>query len=200
MIRVGVTGGIGSGKSTVAAQLALLGARVVDADAIARAVTAPGGAAIEPIRLAFGPAAIDAHGALDRAAMRARVFSDPSARQRLESIVHPIVGEETDRAAREAQSSGCACVVFDVPLLAEHGERWRRRVDQVLVVDCTHETQVRRVMARSGLGEQEVQAIIASQASRARRLATADLVIHNDGLSMGALEAEVRAAARRFGL
>lgn len=200
MIRVGITGGIGSGKSTVAARLAALGARVVDADAIARAVTAPGGAAIDPIRQAFGPEAIDARGALDRAAMRTRVFSDPQARQRLEAIVHPLVGQETEKAAGRALAAGCPCIVFDVPLLAEHGERWRRRVDQVLVVDCRNETQVRRVMARSGLGEGEVLAIIASQASRTQRLATADLVIHNDGLSLDALDAEVLAVAGRFGL
>ena len=200
MIRVGVTGGIGSGKSTVSAILARHGAQVIDADAIARSVTAAGGTAIEPIRQAFGVGVIGADGALDRAAMRAIVFADPAARQRLESIIHPLVGSQTERASRTAEDAGCRCLVYDVPLLVESGERWRRRVDQVLVVDCTAETQIRRVMDRSGLGEPEVRAIMAQQATRSQRLAAADLVLYNEHRPLSELESEVQAVLHHFGL
>jgi dephospho-CoA kinase len=200
MIRLGVTGGIGSGKSTVASCLARCGARVIDADAIARAVTAPGGGAIEPIRQVFGADAINDQGALDRTAMRAKVFADSQARQQLESIIHPLVGRETEQAARAAQDAGCICLVFDVPLLVESGDRWRRRVDRVLVVDCTVDTQIQRVLSRSGLDEQEVRAIIDHQASRPQRLAAADLVLFNERLSLEALDAQVQTVWRHFGL
>ena len=200
MIRGGVTGGIGSGKSTVSAILARHGAQVIDADAIARSVTAAGGTAIEPIRQAFGVGVIGTDGALDRAAMRAIVFADPAARQRLESIIHPLVGSQTERASRTAEDAGCRCLVYDVPLLVESGERWRRRVDQVLVVDCTAETQIRRVMDRSGLGEPEVRAIMAQQATRSQRLTAADLVLYNEHRPLSELESEVQAVLHHFGL
>ena len=198
-IRLGLTGGIGSGKSTVAALLASHGAAVIDADAISRQTTASGGAAIEPIRQTFGAAFITPAGALDRERMRAHVFQDPSARQRLEQIIHPLVGQETERQTRAALTAGCRCIVFDIPLLVESG-RWRARLDQVLVVDCRTETQIERTMQRSDLSRDAVVAIIASQATRAQRLSAADLVLYNDDLTLAQLGQEVRQLARRFGL
>lgn len=197
---LGLTGGIGSGKSTVAAMLAAHGSAVVDADAIARSVTAPGGAAIAAIAQAFGAGLITAQGALDRERMRALVFGDPDAKRRLEAIVHPLVSQETERQAQAAIAQGRRSVVFDVPLLVESGRRWRQRVQRVLVVDCPVATQVERVMARSGLTQAEVERIVASQASRAQRLAAADIVIHNQDLTLSALRDEVRQLVDRFGL
>ncbi len=190
MLRIGLTGGIGSGKSTVATLLQQQGAAVVDTDAIARQLTLRGGAAIEPIRAAFGAEFIGADGALDRAAMRALAFSDPSAKRRLESILHPLIGTETERQAKCAQAA--RAIVFDVPLLVESG-RWRARVDKVLVVDCQEATQLRRVVARSGWAAADVQAVIAQQASREQRRASADAVIFNDTITEAQLADEVRA-------
>lgn len=198
--RIGLTGGIGSGKTTVAGMLAGLGAAVVDADAISRSVTGPGGAAIKAIRAGFGPGMVDGQGAMDRQAMRALVFSDPSARQRLEAIIHPLVGRITQAQTRAALEAGQRCLVFDVPLLVESGARWRRQVDRVLVVDCTAATQRARVVARSGLPQDEVDRIIAQQATREQRLACADAVIFNEGLDLTDLHTEVLQLARDFGL
>lgn len=131
--------------------------------------------------------------------MRRLAFSDPPARQRLEAIVHPLVGQLTQQQAQQAIDNGATCIVFDIPLLVESG-RWRQQLDQVLVVDCSTTTQVQRVMTRSGLTHEAVQGIIAAQAPRALRLAAADCVVCNDGLSLIALEAEVAQLARRFGL
>ncbi len=199
MLRLGLTGGIGSGKSTVAAMLQALGAALIDADAISRGTTASGGSAIGAIRLAFGPDFIDAHGALARDRMRQATFADPQVRARLEAIIHPLVGEESARREAAALASGAACVVFDIPLLVESG-RWRRKVDAVLVIDCTAEVQIARVMARSALERGAVQQIIASQASRRQRLAAADVVVFNAGIGLMELEAQVGAAAERLGL
>ena len=198
--RIGLTGGIGSGKSTVAGMLAALGAAVIDADAISRSVTAAGGRAIEPIRAQFGDAMIGADGAMDRQAMRAQVFSDPAARQRLEAIIHPLVATITQEQTQAALARGASCLVFDVPLLVESGKRWRQQVDRVWVVDCEPATQRERVMARSGLAANEVDRIMAQQATRGQRLACADLVIFNQGLSLSELEAEVAQVAADFGL
>lgn len=197
--RLGLTGGIGSGKSTVAQMLADLGAAVVDADAISRQTTALGGAAIEPIRQAFGPDFITAAGALDRERMRSLAFSDPDARRRLEQIIHPLVGQETRRQAQVATEAGHRCIVFDIPLLVESAH-WRRMLDQVLVLDCSPETQISRVMQRSGLSRPEVEKILASQAGRSARLHAADVVICNDGASLPELGDLVRQLAQRFGL
>lgn len=186
--RIGLTGGIGSGKSSVARVLVDCGALLVDTDAIARALTLPGGAAIAAIAEAFGPEMINAEGALDRDRMRARVFADSGAKARLEGILHPMIGAE---ASRQAAAAGDRIVVFDVPLLAESG-RWRQRVDRILVVDCREDTQCRRVMARSGWSEDAVRAVIAQQARREVRRALADAVIFNDGITPEALAAEVR--------
>ena len=188
-LRIGLTGGIGSGKSTVAGLLAARGATVVDTDLIARQLTLPGGGAIAAIAAEFGADLIAADGALDRARMREIVFADPARKRRLEAILHPLIGLETDRQSEAAASR---VVVYDVPLLVESG-RWRARVDRVLVVDCPIETQVRRVLARSGWAEEAVRAVIAQQATRERRRACADAVIHNDGLDLEALGAEVDA-------
>ena len=191
-LHLGLTGGIGSGKSTVASLLQALGAAVIDADAIARSVTAPQGAAMPEIARQFGDAFVQADGALDRARMRALVFADPSAKQRLEGIVHPCVGEETRRQTQVALQQGHALLVFDVPLLVE-SNRWRQQVQRVLVIDCEPATQIQRVVARSGLAADEVARIIAAQSPRAVRLAAADWVIYNEGLDLPALREEVMA-------
>lgn len=198
--RIGLTGGIGSGKSTVAGMLATRGAAVIDADAISRSVTAPGGRAIAAIAQAFGPAMIDTQGAMDRQVMRETVFQNPEAKKQLEAIIHPLVSQITTEQAQAAEQSGHRVLVFDVPLLVESGERWRKQVDRVVVVDCDADTQRQRVMARSGLAAEEIDRIVSLQASRAQRLACADVVIFNQGLSLAELEAEVAQVAADFGL
>ena len=199
MIRLGLTGGIGSGKSTVAALLAECGAAVIDADAISRQLTAPGGLAIAAITQQFGPIFITPDGALDRDRMRALAYADPGARKQLESIIHPLVGLQVQAQSAEAQSCGRRCAVFDIPLLVESAH-WRQKVDRVLVVDCSSEVQCHRVMARSQLTRAEVEAIVASQATRQRRLAAADVVIFNEQLSLTQLAIEVKRLAPVFGL
>lgn len=196
---IGLTGGVGSGKSTVAALLAKLGACVIDADAISRRTTAAGGAAMADIERAFGPRVIAADGSLDRPVMRELVFRNPDARARLEAIVHPLVRHETERQTQAAHDAGCRCIVFDVPLLVESAH-WRGRLDRVLVVDCTAATQIERTMRRDGLSHDAVQGIVNAQSSRPARLRAADMVIFNDGLSLAALGAQVRQAAACFGL
>ena len=198
-LRLGLTGGIGSGKSTVAAMLARLGAAVVDADAISRSLTLAGGAAMPAIAQAFGPRFVAADGALDRDAMRQLVFSDPGARAGLEAIIHPLVAQHTERCTAEALNTGAPCVVFDVPLLVESG-RWRPRLDAVLVVDCSEATQISRVMQRSGWSQEAVEKVLASQASRVQRLAAADVCFFNQSLSLDELAAQVHEAWQFFGL
>jgi dephospho-CoA kinase len=199
VIRLGLTGGIGSGKSTVASMFMSAGAAVVDADAISRQATAAGGTAIEAIRAQFGPEFITAQGALDRDKMRAAAFAHPDARKRLEAIVHPLVGLETARQAQAAIDAGSRCIVFDIPLLVE-STHWRGKVDLVLVVDCTSKVQIERIVQRSAMTRGVVEQIMASQASRATRLKAADLVIFNADLSLQALALEVGQLAQRFGL
>ena len=198
-LRIGLTGGIGSGKSTVLQMLAQRGASVIDADAISRATTAAGGSAIPAIAQRFGGDFITAEGALDRERMRAAAYADPQARRDLEAIVHPLVGAESARQVQVALRAGTRCIVFDIPLLVESG-RWRQQVDRVLVVDCPAATQIERVVARSALQPAQVEAIIAAQAPRALRLAAADVVIYNEGLSLDQLRAQVDQVARGFGL
>ncbi len=181
-LRLGLTGGIGSGKSTVGQLLQDRGATVIDADAMARSVTAPQGAAMPAIARTFGPDFVDANGALDRERMRMHVFANASAKQTLEAIIHPLVAQETQRQVDQAMSAGARALVFDVPLLVESC-RWRAQVDRVLVVDCLAETQIKRVMARSQLSRETVTAIIAAQATRSTRLKAADWVIYNEGIS-----------------
>jgi len=189
-LRIGLTGGIGSGKSSVARRLAARGALLVDTDALAHALTAPGGAAIPAVTAAFGADMITADGAMDRARMRALVFADPAQRQRLEAILHPMIGEATRAQASRADAG--QPVVFDVPLLTESGT-WRARVDRVLVVDCPAATQVARVVARSGWTPEAVERTIAQQATREQRRAIADAVIVNDTLTLAQLDSEVDA-------
>ncbi|MBV6306422.1 dephospho-CoA kinase [Candidimonas humi] len=176
MYKIGLTGGIGSGKSRVAEFFREWGAAIVDTDVIAHELTAPGGRAIEPIRAAFGAAMIAADGSLDRARMRELAFSDTGARGRLEAIIHPLIGTVTQERAQQAQ--GCYLVLV-VPLLVESG-RWRDRVDRICVVDCDPATQAARVQARSGLTADTIARIMSVQASREERLALADDVVLND--------------------
>ncbi len=183
---VGLTGGIGSGKSLVADMLAARGATLIDTDRIAHDLTAPEGAAMPAIRQLFGDAFVTPEGAMDRARMRQRVFSDPAAKKQLEAILHPLIRMETERAGQHANG---VYPVYVVPLLVESGN-WQERVSRVLVVDCPEALQVERVMRRSGLGEEQVRAIMATQATRAQRLAAADDVIENDR-APAALEPEI---------
>ncbi len=198
-LRIGLTGGIGSGKSTVAAHLVDLGAALVDTDAIARALTAPGGAALPALQAEFGPEIVGADGALDRARMRDLVFQNPEAKRRLEAVLHPLIGAQAQAEAETAQARGARAIVFDVPLLAE-SRHWRERCDRILVVDCDEETQVQRVMARSGWPEAQVRQVIAQQATRAQRRAAADAVIDNDGITLAALRRAVDAVWADWGL
>jgi len=173
---IGLTGGIGSGKTTVANLFAARGASVIDTDQVAHALTAPHGAAMPALLDAFGPEYATLDGALDRARMRALVFADPNARACLEAILHPRIREATAAAALLATGP---YLIFAVPLLIESGT-WRERVDRVLAIDCPEDLQVARVMARNGLDESQVRAIMAAQVTRAQRLAAADDVIVND--------------------
>ena len=189
MIVLGLTGSIGMGKSTVAQMFVDAGVPVFDADAAVHRLQGPAGRVVAAIEARFGAAFVTADGALDRAAMRDLAFRDPAAKQSLEAILHPMIGAETARQA--ALAAPDQRVVFDVPLLVESG-RWRRLVDRVLVVDCREETQIARVMARSGLSETAVRAILAQQATRTQRRAAADAVIHNEGLTLPELHQELR--------
>jgi dephospho-CoA kinase len=197
--RVGLTGGIGSGKSTVLEMLRTLGAHAIDADAISRSLTARGGVALPAIAARFGPEFIGADGAMDRARMREHAYAHPEARRQLEEIIHPLVGEESARQEAAALAAHAGCIVYDIPLLVESG-RWRSRLGRVLVIDCEPETQVERVVARSALTPEAVRAIIAAQAPRGLRLAAADLVICNEALTLAQLRSEVEQAARGFGI
>jgi dephospho-CoA kinase len=197
--RIGLTGGIGSGKSTVARTLVDCGAALIDADAISRQLTAPGGAAVSELASQFGPQLITPEGAMDRDRMRQLAFGDPAIKGRLEAIIHPLVSQESLRQSSAAAAAGRACIVFDIPLLVESG-RWRQQLDRVLVVDCTEDTQIARVMARNAWPREMVEKIMAGQASRAQRLAAADICICNEGLSLEALDRLVRQLAPRFGL
>ncbi|HEY1151498.1 MAG TPA: dephospho-CoA kinase [Pseudoduganella sp.] len=174
---VGLTGGIGSGKSVVARLFAERGVSIIDTDQIARGLTVPGGAAMPDIIAEFGPDMADAHGAMDRARMRELVFREPDAKRRLEAILHPRIRDAVAAAAAIATGP---YTIFDVPLLVESGT-WKDRVDRVLVVDCPEEVQVARVMARNGLPEDQVRAIMAAQVPRATRLAAADDIVNNGG-------------------
>ena len=194
-MRIGLTGGIGSGKSTVAAMLVARGAHLVDTDAIARAMTQPQGAAMAALEAAFGATVIAPDGSLDRAAVRALVFADPGAKRRLEAILHPLIGAECERQA--AQAAPGQPIVFDVPLLVESG-RWRAIVDRVLVVDASEAVQLQRVVARSGWAPEAVRAVIAQQAERALRRAAADALIFNDALTLAQLTLEVQSLWARW--
>jgi dephospho-CoA kinase len=193
MYCVGLTGGIGSGKSSAADEFAALGAALVDSDAIAHELTRPGGSAIAALRAEFGAEYITAEGALDRARMRTLVFGDAAAKRRLEGLLHPLIRQQT--TAHVAAAHG-PYVVLVVPLLLETGA-YRELVQRVLVVDCSEDTQIARTMARSGLTESEVRAIMTAQLPRAERVALADDVITNEG-DRAALREQVRALHERY--
>jgi len=190
---VGLTGGIGSGKSAAATLFEEFGAAVVDTDAIAHELTAPGGTAIAPIRAAFGDEVVAPNGALDRAAMRRKVFTDAQAKGRLEAILHPMIRAEADRRSAAARAP---YVVLVVPLLVESGG-YRSRVQRIAVVDCPEAVQVARVMSRSGLSAGEARAIMAAQVGREARLAVADDVIDNGG-ELAALRPQIEALHRHY--
>ncbi len=190
---VGLTGGIGSGKSAAANEFARLGATIVDTDVIAHELTRAGGRAIAGVKRIFGEEALEPSGAMDRDSMRARVFADPAARKSLEALLHPMIREESRRRIEAAPGP---YVVHVVPLLIESPD-YRMRVDRVLVVDCPEDVQLARVQARSAMPEAQARAIIASQTSRADRLAAADDVIDNSG-SLDGLHRQVAALHRTY--
>ena len=187
---IGLTGGIGSGKTAVSDLFRKLGAGIVDTDLIAHQITAPGGAAMDLILKKFGPEFIDPHGALNREKMRALVFGNPDARKSLEQITHPLIREETITQANRLYLEGAPYLVFVVPLLIE-SNNWKGLIDYLVVVDCPVETQIERVMHRSNLTRPEVQNILKAQASREERLSKANAVIENQG-SLASLEVQVQ--------
>lgn len=193
---VGLTGGIGSGKSAAASAFARLGVPVVDADACAHRLTAAGGSAMPALKAAFGDGIVAADGGLDRAAMRARTFSDPAVRGQLEALLHPLIRAACEAQVVEALGAGAAYVIWAVPLLVEKGD-WRSRMQRVLVVDCPEALQIARVQARSGLSAEEVKRIMAAQTSRAERLAAADDVIDNAG-TLAELDEQVARLDRKY--
>ena len=194
MFSVGLTGGIGSGKSTVADLFAAQGVTIVDTDLIAHQITAPGGVAMPKIATEFGAAFVAPDGSLDRARMRTLVFADEGARRRLEAITHPLIRTGTERARRAATG---LYVMLVVPLLVESGT-WKTRVERVLTVDCSVETQISRVMRRNAFSREQVLAIMARQATREARLAAADDVIVNEDSSIDELRAQVEALHVRY--
>ncbi|ALP61922.1 dephospho-CoA kinase [Paraburkholderia caribensis] len=194
MFAVGLTGGIGSGKSTVADLFAKRGVTLVDTDVIAHRITAPQGLAMPSIATEFGPSFVAEDGSLDRARMRALVFSDETARKRLEAITHPLIRAETERQRQQAPGP---YVIVVVPLLVESGS-WKTRVNRVLAVDCSVETQIARVMRRNAFTREQVLAIIARQATREARLAAADDVIVNDNRSLEELDVDVDRLHRTY--
>lgn len=197
--RIGLTGGIGSGKSTVATLLADLGAYIIDADKISRSVTTIGGSAIEPIKKHFGDAFIQADGGLNRDHMRQVVFNDAVARNALESIIHPLIQQEMQNQLQKAALTNARLVVYDIPLMAK-SSHWRQELDSILVVDCRRETQINRVMTRNAFARETVEKIIASQANRAERLKVGDLIIFNENITLDQLRIEVCQVAEVYGL
>ncbi len=200
--RLGLTGGIGSGKSTVALMLQQLGAAVIDADALSKQVTGPGGVAMPLIEKAFGSNMVASDGSLNRNMMRQLILSDPQAKTKLEAIVHPAVGQAIADQQSTAIVTGKKLIVLDIPLLVESG-RWRAQLGHVVVIDCSQATQMQRVLARpssQGWTEQQVQNIMSLQATRAQRLAAADTVIYNDGIDLQTLHTHVLQLAHQFGL
>jgi dephospho-CoA kinase len=190
---VGLTGGIGSGKSAVATLLGELGASIIDTDAISHSLTAAGGAAMPAIETLFGSKYLTSEGALDRAAMRELVFSDQGALLQLESVLHPLIAQKTQVEANQANG---LYLIFVVPLLVESG-RWKDRVDRILVVDCSEQLQIERVTRRNNLSAGQVQAIMATQANRTQRLAAANDVVVNE-TSLEALRAELEKLHQRY--
>jgi dephospho-CoA kinase len=192
VLRIGLTGGIGSGKSTASSLFEQLGVPVIDADAIAREMVAPGQPGLDAVRQAFGPDAIGADGTLDRAWLRARVFAEPDERQRLEELLHPLIREAI--RARVQQLAAPYCILA-IPLLVEKG--WRSEVDRVLVIDAPVEQQIARTASRDRMRTEDVERILAAQASREERLAAADDVLCNEG-DLNALRERVTLLHQRY--
>lgn len=206
ILRIGLTGGIGSGKSTVAVMLAGHGCVVIDADAISRKLTGAGGAAMGAIAGRFGPLALSPDGSMNRDWMRAQVFANVALRHDLEAIIHPLVRAEALTQTQQSADRGCTAqttLVFDVPLLVESGQ-WRNQLDRVVVVDCPKALQIARVLDREsgrvGWSADTVEKIIDGQVGRTQRLAAADICIFNDGISLSALQGLVRQLAKGLGL
>jgi dephospho-CoA kinase len=195
--RLGLTGGIGSGKSTVAGMFVAAGAVVIDADAISRSLTAPNGAAISTIKQEFGDAMVNADGSLNRDRMRELIFADLNSKKRIEAIIHPLVKLEMQRQDQAAADTGVKLIVYDIPLLVE-SQNWRAILDTVLVVDCSEQTQSERVMLRNALRKEDVAKIIASQASRKMRNKAADILIFNDSITVKHLNEQVMYVARHL--
>ena len=198
-VRIGLTGGIGSGKSTVSAQLGQMGATIVDADAVSRSVTGSNGSAIPALTTAFGSSILSSNGALDRAQMRRLIYSNPASKIQLEAIVHPLVRTEIQRQSILAETNGARCIVFDIPLLLETAY-WRRMLHRILVIDCTEETQISRVVQRDGLSAEQAQRVVLAQVSRLDRLQAADMALFNDGISPQILALRVQEIGAQFGL
>ena len=190
--RIGLTGGIGSGKSTLAQLLVARGVALIDADAVSRQLTAAGGAAMPDIKREFGPAFIAADGSLARDRMRELVFAQPEARLRLQALLHPRILSALLEQESLLINQGKPLVLLDIPLLVESAH-WRQKLDRVLVVDCSTDTQIRRVMQRSGMTAKQVEDIMATQANRAQRLSAADWVVDNDSDDIGKLMRQVQA-------
>jgi dephospho-CoA kinase len=187
MMRIGLTGGIGSGKSTVAQILAQQGCVLIDADAVSHALTASGGGAMPSIAQVFGAKAVMPDGALNRSAMREMILQDSAVRSQLERILHPLIGKVISDRMSEASASNSRAVVVDIPLLVEAGTRWRSRLDAVWVVDCSEATQIARVQARNGWPLPQIEAVMSAQAGRAERLRCADVVIFNEEVTLSEL-------------
>jgi dephospho-CoA kinase len=200
MKRIGLTGGIGSGKSTAAGFFRAAGVPVVDADAISRSLTAQHGEAVPLLVQAFGSSILGSEGVLDRVRLRQMVFSSDTTRQLLESVMHPLIADKIATAVRDAEDGGARELVLDIPLLVENQDRWRPFVDKVCIVDCSIDTQVQRVMKRSNMCSSDVLAIIDKQATRSSRLRCADIVIYNEQLTLDALESNVNAICKDFAI
>jgi dephospho-CoA kinase len=195
--RLGLTGGIGSGKSTVAVIFVALGAVVIDADAISRSLTAPNGAAIETIKQQFGETMISGDGSLNRDRMRDLAFIDSDAKKRLEGILHPLIKLEMQRQDQSAFGAAENLIVYDIPLLAE-SQNWRPILDRILVIDCLEQTQINRVMRRNTLKQSDVERIITNQATRKMRNSVADILIFNDSITVEELTALVKQVAKHL--
>jgi dephospho-CoA kinase len=193
-LRVGLTGGVASGKSTVASALGAEGAAIIDADVLAREVVRPGGPAYEDVITAFGPSVVGPDGALDRPALAARIFSDPSARQRLNALTHPHIRHRmAEEAARRTAEARTAVIVFDIPLLLDTTDGRDLNLDGIIVVYADEATRVRRLMARNGLSEEEARRRLAAQVPLEDKKARATWVIDNSGAP-----AETQAQVKRL--
>ena len=185
--RIGLTGGIGSGKSTFGAMLAARGFALIDADAVSRELTGVGGLAIAKVREAFGDSSIALDGSMDRSQMRTLVFSQPEAKARLETILHPLIRASIAEKLTAIKDKGEPLAILDIPLLVESSQ-WQGQLDGIIVVDCSERRQLSRVMARNGWTKTQTQAVMATQASRPERLAVANWVIDNDHDDLNALQ------------